>query len=118
MLPNQLCSGTPGQSRVITLLVLQIALGTGVMGEDEWMGTLLSSQAPTMVGLAWAKPLPSAAPRSQMGKALNPHIRETCECRMVYRVVHKVPEAPTLCNVIDARVGVTWPGSALLWPQH
>ena len=22
------------------------------------------------------------------------------------------------CNVLDARVGVTWPGSALLWPKY
>ena len=88
------------------------------MGEDEWTGTLLSVQAPTMVRLAWAKPLPSAAPQSPTGKVLNPHVRETCKCRMVYRVVHKVPETPTLCNVLDAKVGVTWPGSVLLWPKH
>ena len=88
------------------------------MGEDEWTGTLLSAQAPTMVGLAWARPLPSVAPQSPPGKALNPHIRETCKHRMVYRVVHKVPESPTLYNVLNARVGVTWPGSVLLQPKH
>ena len=38
-----------------------IAQGTGVMGEDEQTGMLLSTQAPTMVGLAWAKPLPPVA---------------------------------------------------------
>ena len=37
--------------------------------------------------------------------------------RMVYRVVHKVLEAPTHCNVSGARVGATWPGSVQLW-QH
>ena len=57
--------------------MLPIALGTGVMGEDEQTGTLLSVQAPTMVGLARAKPLPSAAPQSPTGKALNSHVRET-----------------------------------------
>ena len=31
------------------------------MGEDGQTGTLLSAQAPTMVGLAWAKPLPSCS---------------------------------------------------------
>ena len=30
-------------------------------GRDGWTGTLLSTQAPTMVGLAWAKPLPPTA---------------------------------------------------------
>ena len=44
--------------------------------------------------------------------------KETSKCRMVYRVVHKVPETPTPCNVLDVRVGVTCPGSMLLQPKH
>ena len=31
------------------------------MGEDGQTGPLLSAQTPTMVGLAWAKPLPSCS---------------------------------------------------------
>ena len=65
----------------------------------------------TMVGLAWAKPLPSAALQLPTGQVSNPHVRETSMCRMVYRVVHKVTEAPSLCNVSGVRVGATWPGS-------
>ena len=42
------------------------------MGEDKQTGTLLSIQAATMVRLAWAKPLLSAAPQSPIGEALNP----------------------------------------------
>ena len=72
----------------------------------------------TMVGLAWAKPLPSAALPLPTGEALNPHIRETNMCRMVYRVVHKVTKAPTLCNASVVRVGATWPGSVQLWLHH
>ena len=52
------------------------------MGEDRQTETLLSTQAPTMVGLAWAKPLPSTALQLPTGEALNPHIRETSECRI------------------------------------
>ena len=87
------------------------------MGEDEQTGTLMSVQAPTMVRLAWAKSLLSAAPQSPIGEAFNPHIRETYKCRTKYRVVHKVTETPTLFNILDARVGVTWPGSELLQPK-
>ena len=36
----------------------------------------------------------------------------------MYRMMHKVTETPTLCNVLDARVGITWPGSVLLQPKH
>ena len=52
------------------------------------------------------------------GEALNPHVKETSKCRMVCRVVHKLTEAPTLCNVLGVRVGATWPGSVQLWPHH
>ena len=92
-----------------------IAQGTGVVGEDGQTGTLLSTQAPTMVGLAWAKPLPSTALQLPTGEALHPHVRETNKHRMVYGVVHKVTEAPTLYNVSGVRVGATWPGSVRLW---
>ena len=40
--------------------------------------------------------------------------KETNKCRMVYRVVHKATKAPTLCHVLDVRVGATWPGSVWL----
>ena len=88
------------------------------MGKDRQTGTLLSAQAPTMVGLAWAKPLLPTALQLPTGQVSNPHVRETDMCRMVYRVVHKVLEAPTLCNVSGARVGATWPGSVQLWQHH
>ena len=49
----------------------------GVMGEDGQTGTLLSAQAPTMVGLAWAKPLLPTALQLLTVQVSNPHIRET-----------------------------------------
>ena len=55
------------------------------MGEDGQTETLLSAQAPTMVGLAWARPLPPTALPLPTGEALNPHVRETNMCRTVYR---------------------------------
>ena len=88
------------------------------MGEGEDTETPLSTQAPTMVELAWVKLLPFAAPQLPTGKVLNPHVREICECRTVHRVVLKAQRTPTLCNVLDARVGVTWPESVLLQPKH
>ena len=104
--------------QVVAQLVLPIALGTGVMGEDKQAGTLLPVQAPTMVGLAWAKPLPSAAPQSPKREGIESPRRETWEHKNSVQGVCKVTETPTLCNVLDDRVGVTWPWSALLWPKH
>ena len=38
-----------------------------VMGEGGWIGILLPTPAPTMVGLAWLRPPPLAAPLLQVG---------------------------------------------------
>ena len=50
----------------ITLLVLQIVPGTGVMGEGGQIRILLSTPAPTMVGLAWVRPPPLTGPLLQV----------------------------------------------------
>ena len=98
--------------------MLLIVPGTGVVGEGEQTGTLLSAPAPTMVGLAWVKLLPFTAPQLQTEKALNLNEGEMYRCRMVHRVVLRAQGTPTPCNVSDARVGVTWQGSVPLQPKH
>ena len=89
-----------------------------VMGEGEWTGILLTTPAPTMVGLAWVKLLLFAVPQLQIKKALNLNEGEIYGCRTVPRVVLRAQGTPTPCNVSDARVGVTWQGSAPLQPKH
>ena len=69
-----------------------------------------------MVGLAWAKPL-LAGPLLLIKPVPNPHIGEIKICRPVYRVVHKVPEAPVPCNATGVRAGATWPENVQLL-QH
>ena len=88
------------------------------MGEGEQTGTLMPAPVPTMVGLAWVKLLPFAVPPLQTEKALNPNEGEIYGCRIVHRMVLRAPGTPTPCNVSDVRVGVTWQGSAPLWPRH
>ena len=68
--------------------------------------------------MAWAKPPLLAALQLLIRQVSNPHVREIKMCRMVYRVVHKVLEAPTPCNASGVRVGATWPGSVQLWQYH
>ena len=97
--------------------MLLIVPGTGVMEEGKWTGTLLPTQAPTMVGLAWVKLLPFAAPQLQTEEVLNHNEGEIYGHRMVHRVVIRAQGTPTPCNVSDARVGVTWQGSAPLQPK-
>ena len=78
------------------------------MGEGEQTGTPLSAPAPTMVRLALVKLLPFAVPLLQAEKVLNLNEGVIYGCRMVHRVVLRTPGTPTPCNVLDARVGVTW----------
>ena len=66
------------------LPVPPVAQGTGVVGEDRQTGPLLSAQTPTMVGLAWAKPLLPTALQLPIGQVSNPHVMEINMCRMVY----------------------------------
>ena len=63
---------------------------------------------PTMVGLAWAKPLLTAPPLS-IKPVPNPHARGIRICRPVYRVVHRVPS-----NASGVRAGAIWPKSVQL----
>ena len=87
--------------------MLQIVPGTGVLGEGEQTETLLSTPAPTMVGLAWVKLLLFAVSLLQTEKALNLNEGEIDGCRMVHGVVLRAPGTPTPCNVSDAMVGIT-----------
>ena len=105
-----------GQSRVVPLPVPPVAQGTGVMGEDGQLRTPLSAQTPTMVGLAWAKPLLAALPLL-IEWVPNTHVRGIQMCRTVYQAVHKVLKAPVPCNATGARAGAIWPGSVQLL-QH
>ena len=99
-----------------SLPVPPVAQGTGVMGEDGQLRTPLSAQTPTMVGLAWAKPLLAALPLL-IEWVPNTHVRGIQMCRTVYQAVHKVLKAPVPCNATGARAGAIWPGSVQLL-QH
>ena len=88
--------------------MLLIVPGTGVVGEGEQTGTLLSIPVPTMARLAWVKLLPFAALQLQTEKALNLNEGEIYGHRMVHRVVLRAQGTPTPCNASDARGGVTW----------
>ena len=80
---------------------------------EQGSRTLLSAQTPTMVGLAWAKPLLAALPLL-IEQVPNPHIRGIQMHRTVYRMVHKALESPVPCSASGARAGATWPGSVQL----
>ena len=83
-------------TRVVALLVLLIAPGTGVVGEGEWTGTPLSTPAPTMVRQAWVKLLLFAVSLLQTEKVLNLKDGEIYGHRMVHRVVLRAPGTPHL----------------------
>ena len=69
---TRLMAALTGLSRATVLQVLPIAPGTGVMGEDGWIGILLPTQALTMTKLVWVRlPLPTA-PLLAVAKALPP----------------------------------------------
>ena len=88
------------------------------MREGEWIGTLLSAPALTMVRLDWVKLLLFTVPQLQMEKALILNEGGIYGCRTVHRVVLRAQGTPTCFNASDARVGVTWQGSAPLQPKH
>ena len=97
--------------------MLLIVPCTGVVGEGEWTGILLSAPALPMVGLAWIKLLPFAVPQLQAEKALILNEGGIYGCRMVHRVVLRAQGTPTHCNASDATVEVTWRGNVPLQPK-
>ena len=75
------------------------------MGEEGQTEILLSTLTPTMVRLAWAKPL-LIAPPWLTSIVPNPQKGEHQMHRPVCRVICRVPN-----SVLDVKVGAIWPGN-------